>query len=52
MSETVFKLLGPPVYTKDDEKETDEVGVSTGLAWTSHGGEVLYIEATKMKGRG
>ena len=52
MSETVFKLLGPPVYTKDDEKETDEIGVSTGLAWTSHGGEVLYIEATKMKGRG
>ena len=52
MSETVFKLLGPPVYTKDDEKEVDEVGVSTGLAWTAHGGEVLYIEATKMKGRG
>jgi ATP-dependent Lon protease len=52
IADTVFKLLGPPVYTKDDEKETDEVGVSTGLAWTSHGGEVLYIEATKMKGRG
>lgn len=52
MTDTVFKLLGPPVYTKDDEKETDEIGVSTGLAWTSHGGEVLYIEATKMKGRG
>lgn len=52
MSETVFKLLGPPVFTKDDEKETDEVGVSTGLAWTAHGGEVLYIETTKMKGRG
>jgi ATP-dependent Lon protease len=52
MTETVFKLLGPPVYTKDDEKDVDEVGVATGLAWTSHGGEVLYIEATKMKGRG
>nr|BDT26735.1 endopeptidase La [Bacteriovorax sp. HI3] len=52
MSETVFKLLGPPVFTKDDEKETDEIGVSTGLAWTAHGGEVLYIETTKMKGRG
>ncbi len=50
--DTVFKLLGPPVYTKDDEKEFDEIGVSTGLAWTAHGGEVLYIEATKMKGRG
>ena len=52
MSETVFKLLGPPVFTKDDEKDVDEVGVATGLAWTAHGGEVLYIEATKMKGRG
>lgn len=52
MTEMVFKLLGPPVYSKDDEKESDEVGVATGLAWTSHGGEVLYIEATKMKGRG
>lgn len=52
IADTVFKLLGPPIYTKDDEKETDEVGVSTGLAWTSHGGEVLYIEATKMKGKG
>lgn len=51
-SDTVFKLLGPPVYTKDDEKEFDEVGVATGLAWTSAGGEVLYIETTKMKGTG
>lgn len=50
--ETVFKLLGPPLYTKEDEKEFDEVGVCTGLAWTSFGGEVLYIEATKMKGKG
>jgi ATP-dependent Lon protease len=50
--ETVLKLLGPHVYSEDDEKETDEVGVATGLAWTSHGGQVLYIEATKMKGRG
>lgn len=51
-SDTVFKLLGPPVYTKDDEKEEDEVGVATGLAWTSAGGQVLYIETTKMKGSG
>jgi ATP-dependent Lon protease len=50
--ETVLKLLGPHIYSQDDEKETDEVGVATGLAWTSFGGQVLYIEATKMKGRG
>lgn len=52
LPESVFELLGPPVYNKEDEKESDEVGVSTGLAWTAHGGEILYIESTKMKGRG
>lgn len=50
--DTVFELLGPPIFTKEDEKEVDEVGVATGLAWTSAGGEILYIEATKMKGSG
>ena len=48
----VESLLGPPLYTKEDEKEFDEVGVATGLAWTAHGGEILYIESTKMKGKG
>lgn len=52
LPETVFKLLGPPIYTQEDEKDCDEIGVSTGLAWTAHGGDVLYIEATKMKGKG
>lgn len=52
VKDTVFKYLGAPIFTKDDHKDVDEVGVSTGLAWTSHGGEVLYIETTKMKGRG
>ena len=28
------------------------MGVATGLAWTAGGGEILHIEATKMKGRG
>ncbi|MBL7665576.1 MAG: endopeptidase La [Bacteriovoracaceae bacterium] len=50
--EMVDEMLGPQVYTKEDEKEQDEVGVATGLAWTSAGGEILYIEATKMKGKG
>ncbi|MBT3234926.1 MAG: endopeptidase La [Bdellovibrionales bacterium] len=48
----VEKLLGPPLYTKDDIKDFDEVGVATGLAWTAVGGEILYIEATTMKGKG
>lgn len=52
LNKTVELLLGPPIYTKEDEKDRDEVGVATGLAWTAAGGEILYIEATKMKGKG
>ncbi len=52
LHDTVVKFLGPPLYTKDDEKQYDEVGVATGLAWTSVGGEVLPVETTKMKGKG
>ncbi len=51
-SATVEELLGPPMYSHEDSNEFDEVGVATGLAWTSAGGEILHIEATKMKGRG
>jgi ATP-dependent Lon protease len=51
-SNTVEELLGPPVYSREDSNEFDEVGVATGLAWTAVGGEILHIEATKMKGRG
>lgn len=52
LPETVNKFLGPPIYTKEDRQEVDEVGVCTGLAWTAAGGDVLYIEATRMKGKG
>lgn len=52
LSDTVEGLLGPAVYTKEDGKEYDEVGVATGLAWTAAGGEILFIETTKMKGKG
>ena len=51
-SATVEELLGPPMYSREDSNEFDEVGVATGLAWTAAGGEILHIEATKMKGRG
>lgn len=51
-SSTVEELLGPPLYSREDSNEYDEVGVATGLAWTAAGGEILHIEATKMKGRG
>lgn len=51
-SQTVEELLGPPLYSHEDRHEYDEIGVATGLAWTAAGGEILHIEATKMKGRG
>ncbi len=52
ISSTAEELLGPPLYSREDSNEFDEIGVATGLAWTAGGGEILHIEATKMKGRG
>jgi len=49
----VVDLLGVPRYQLPDEsRRTPEVGVVAGLAWTQTGGEILIIEATKMRGRG
>jgi ATP-dependent Lon protease len=44
--------LGIPKYLPELEQESHEVGVATGLAWTQAGGEVLYVEASTMKGKG
>lgn len=52
LSETVEELLGPAMYSRDAEHFIDEPGICTGLAWTAAGGEILYIEVTKMKGKG
>jgi ATP-dependent Lon protease len=49
---TVAKYLGPPRFIREGEMETNEIGVATGLAWTPVGGEVLFVEATIMKGKG
>jgi ATP-dependent Lon protease len=46
---SVPKYLGPPKYIPEDEREHDEIGVATGLAWTQFGGEILNIEVTMMK---
>ena len=46
------KYLGVPKYLPEEEMEKDYVGVATGLAWTEAGGDIIYIEATTMKGRG
>ncbi len=52
LAETVNELLGPAPYSHEEETRYDEIGVVTGLAWTSAGGEILQIEATTMKGKG
>jgi ATP-dependent Lon protease len=44
--------LGVPRYTKDSYEGNDYAGVVTGLAWTSVGGEILYIETSLSAGKG
>jgi|UniRef100_A0A7V6A3L7 ATP-dependent Lon protease len=48
----LHKYLGPPHYLPEGEREKDEVGVATGLAWTQVGGEMLAVEASLMRGKG
>jgi len=48
----LHKFLGPPRYPAEVEREKDEVGVSTGLAWTQAGGETLSVEASVVRGKG
>ncbi|OGD21721.1 MAG: endopeptidase La [Candidatus Aminicenantes bacterium RBG_16_63_16] len=51
-SRNVEKYLGPPRIFKDQLLKKDQVGVATGVAWTATGGEILFVEVTKMKGKG
>ena len=50
--ENLVEFLGPPEYIEELKQEEDEIGVATGLAWTPNGGEVLYVEAVVMPGKG
>lgn len=49
--ELVEKYLGKPDYTKDKYQGNEYAGVVTGLAWTSVGGEILFVEASLSKGK-
>ena len=49
---TAETLLGVPRVTPEMALQRDQVGVATGLAWTAAGGEILFVEATTMPGRG
>jgi ATP-dependent Lon protease len=48
----VRELLGRPRFHTDAKRRTQQPGVATGLAWTPVGGDVLFIEATAMPGKG
>ncbi len=46
----VEELLGPRKFFREVAQEKDRIGVATGLAWTENGGDILFIETSKMKG--
>ena len=48
----VEEYLGPKKYVSEVAERTAEPGVATGLAWTAVGGDILFIEATQMPGKG
>jgi ATP-dependent Lon protease len=48
----VPEFLGPQRFFNEVADRTSEPGVATGLAWTPVGGDILFIEATKMPGKG
>src|SRR5208337_3942142 len=52
VAKNVHKYLGVQKYLPEEEMKVNEVGVATGLAWTEAGGDVIYVEATMMKGKG
>jgi ATP-dependent Lon protease len=45
-------MLGPEKFWNETAERTEIPGVATGLAWTAAGGDILFIEATKMTGKG
>jgi ATP-dependent Lon protease len=49
---TVEKFLGPPQFFMTEAERQDEVGVSTGIAWTENGGEIMPIEVLILDGKG
>jgi len=50
--QALIEMLGPPKYSRDLYSGNDQAGVVTGLAWTSAGGEILFVETSLSKGTG
>jgi ATP-dependent Lon protease len=51
-AEKIEEIRGPIHFFAEVAERTSVPGVATGLAWTAAGGDILFIEATKMKGKG
>ena len=51
-NDIVEKVLGPPKFDRDSFLDNSITGVVTGLAWTSVGGDILFIESSLSKGKG
>jgi len=51
-SKSIPKYLGVPKYRHGETEEKNQIGLTTGLAWTEVGGELLAIEASVMEGTG
>jgi ATP-dependent Lon protease len=48
----VEKFLGPPEFFQSEAERQDEIGVTTGLAWTEMGGDIMAIEVVILEGKG
>jgi ATP-dependent Lon protease len=49
---TLPKYLGAPRILPEEILKEDRVGIAMGLAWTAHGGDIMFIESTAYKGKG
>ena len=50
--ENIKDILGVPIYQRQEIEKDNLIGITTGLAWTEVGGELLSIEAVKVRGKG
>jgi ATP-dependent Lon protease len=48
----LHEFLGAPKIIPEEVLKKDQIGVATGLAWTAVGGDILFVEALRMKGKG
>ncbi len=52
VARVVADYLGPRRFYSEVAERTTEAGVATGMAWTQSGGDIIFVEATKMRGKG